>query len=65
MKKYYFSLLSLVLLFTACGQGVQSLTVDCTKPLSDANRVIYQMNVGAFTSEGTFQAAQQSTAQSP
>ena len=59
MKKYYFSLLSLVLLFTACGQGTQSFTVDGTKPLSDANRVIYQMNVGAFTAEGTFQSAQQ------
>ena len=59
MKKYYFSLLSLVLLFTACGQGTQSFTVDGTQPLSDANRVIYQMNVGAFTAEGTFQSAQQ------
>ena len=59
MKKYYFSLLSLVLLFTACGQGTQNFTVDGTQPLSDANRVIYQMNVGAFTAEGTFQSAQQ------
>ena len=59
MKKNIVSLLSLVLLFTACGQGTQSFTVDGTKPLSDANRVIYQMNVGAFTAEGTFQAAQQ------
>ena len=59
MKKYYFSLLSLVLLFTACGQGTQNFTVDSTQPLSDANRVIYQMNVGAFTAEGTFQSAQQ------
>ena len=38
MKKYYFSLLSLVLLFTACGQGTQNFTVDGTQPLSDANR---------------------------
>ena len=59
MKKNIVSLLSLVLLFTACGQGTQSFTVDGTKPLGDANRVIYQMNVGAFTAEGTFQAAQQ------
>ena len=59
MKKNIFSFLSLVLLFTACGQGTQSFTVDGTKPLGDANRVIYQMNVGAFTAEGTFQAAQQ------
>ena len=59
MKKNIFSFLSLVLLFTACGQGTQSFTVDGTQPLSDANRVIYQMNVGAFTAEGTFQAAQQ------
>ena len=59
MKKNIVSLLSLVLLFTACGQGTQSFTVDGTKPLGDANRVIYQMNVGVFTAEGTFQAAQQ------
>jgi len=59
MKKNIVSLLSLVLLFTACGQGTQSFTVDGTQPLNDANRVIYQMNVGAFTAEGTFQAAQQ------
>ena len=59
MKKNIVSLLSLVLLFTACGQGTQSFTVDGTKPLGDANRVIYQMNVGAFTAKGTFQAAQQ------
>ena len=59
MKKNIVSLLSLVLLFTACGQGTQNFTVDGTKPLGDANRVIYQMNIGAFTAEGTFQAAQQ------
>ena len=59
MKNNIVSLLSLVLLFAACGQGTQSFTVDGTQPLSDANRVIYQMNVGAFTKEGTFQAAQQ------
>ena len=59
MKKNIFSFLSLVLLFTACGQGTQNFTVDGTQPLSDANRVIYQMNVGAFTADGTFQAAQQ------
>ncbi len=59
MNKYYISLLTLVLLLTACGQSTQSFEVDGTQPVSDENRVIYQMNVGAFTAEGTFQAAQQ------
>ena len=57
MNKYYISLLTLVLLLTACGQSTQSFEVDGTQPVSDENRVIYQMNVGAFTQEGTFQAA--------
>ena len=59
MKKLYISLFSLVLLLTSCVQGTQRLEVDNTKPVSDENRVIYQMNVGAFTAEGTFQAAMQ------
>ena len=57
MNNYYISLLTLVLLLTACGQSTQSFEVDGTQPVSDENRVIYQMNVGAFTQEGTFQAA--------
>ena len=45
---------------TACGGGsAVSQRIDCTQPVSDENRVIYQMNVGAFTPEGTFKAAQQ------
>ena len=59
MKKLYISLFSLVLLLTSCVEGTQRLEVDNTKPVSDENRVIYQMNVGAFTAEGTFQAAMQ------
>ena len=59
MKNLYITVFSLVLLLTACGQGTQSFEVDCTEPVSDANRVIYEMNVGAFTPEGTFQAAKQ------
>jgi 1,4-alpha-glucan branching enzyme len=58
MKKYTISLLTLVLLLTACGQGTPSFTVDSTRPVSDANRIIYQLNVGAFTPEGTFKAAE-------
>ena len=59
MKKLHISLFSLVLLLTSCVEGTQRLEVDNTKPVSDENRVIYQMNVGAFTAEGTFQAAMQ------
>ncbi len=59
MKKYSISLIALLLLLTSCGQGTQRVVVDCTDPVSDGNRVIYQMNVGAFTAEGTFKAAQQ------
>ena len=44
----------------ACGGGSSvSQRIDNTQPVSDENRVIYQMNIGAFTPEGTFQAAQQ------
>ena len=49
--------LTAVLLLAACGRISANLSVDNTKPVSDGNRVIYQMNVGAFTTEGTFQAA--------
>ena len=47
-----------MLLLAACGSQ-PVFTVDNTKPVSPDNRVIYQMNIGAFTAEGTFQAAQQ------
>ncbi len=61
MKKNLSSLLTLVavLLIAACDPGKGQFTVDNTEPVSPDNRVIYQMNVGAFTAEGTFQAAQQ------
>ena len=62
MKKYCISLFTLVLLFAACGQGTQSFSVDNTKPVSQENRIIYQLNIGAFTTDGTFKAAQQQLA---
>ena len=34
------------------------ITIDNTNPVSISNRVIYEMNVGSFTSAGTFKAAQ-------
>ena len=43
MRNYYTYLLALVLLLTACGQGTQRYVIDQTKPVSAANRVIYQM----------------------
>ena len=61
MKKTLFSLgLLATVLIIACGGGSSvSQRIDNTQPVSDENRVIYQMNIGAFTPEGTFQAAQQ------
>lgn len=38
-----------MLLLAACGRISADLSVDNTKPVSDGNRIIYQMNVGAFT----------------
>lgn len=35
----------------------ETLNVDKTSPLSDQNSVIYELNVGSFTTEGTFTAA--------
>lgn len=35
----------------------QEVVVDNTKAIGDRNRVIYEMNVGSFTSAGTFAAA--------
>ena len=57
MKYWSNMILAAVLMLSACGGASKSLVVDSTQPVSDGNRVIYQMNVGAFTAEGTFQAA--------
>lgn len=64
MKKRYISFLSLVavLLLAACNPGGGTFTVDNTKPVTKENRVIYQLNIGAFTAEGTFKAAQEQLA---
>ena len=47
-----------MLLFNCTGES-SLLSVDNTKPVSDQNRVIYQLNIGAFTPEGTIQSARQ------
>ena len=47
-----------VLLLAACDPGKGVFSVDGTKPVSPENRIIYQLNVGAFTPEGTFKAAE-------
>ena len=54
--------LLIVLLLAACRPGGGAFTVDSTKPVTPENRVIYQLNVGAFTPEGTFKAAQEQLA---
>ena len=46
------------ILLTACNGGKKDFQVDNTLPISSQNRIIYEMNVGAFTPEGTFAAAQ-------
>ena len=46
-----------VLLMAACNTGNDRFDVDSTRASTPDNRVIYQMNVGAFTAEGTFKAA--------
>ena len=61
MRKNLVSVLTLAatLLLAACGGGKDTaFTVDSTTPVSTENRVIYQLNIGAFTPEGTFKAAQ-------
>lgn len=60
MKKLPYSILSFVaaLLLAACNPGKGAFSVDGTKPVSQENRIIYQLNIGAFTSEGTFKAAE-------
>ena len=61
MKKNIALLFSLVavLLLAACDPGEGRFTIDGTKPVSQENRIIYQLNIGAFTPEGTFKAAQE------
>ena len=51
MNKNLLSILTLVavLLLAACGPGKGAFSVDGTKPVSQENRIIYQLNVGAFT----------------
>lgn len=51
--------LLLVLLMAACNPGGGAFTVDNTKPVTQENRIIYQLNIGAFTPEGTFKALQE------
>ncbi len=48
-----------VLVFSACNPDKGKLMVDSTKPVSADNRIIYQLNIGAFTPEGTFNAAKE------
>ena len=56
-------ILAITLLLAACGGcAPDAFNVDNTKPTSTENRIIYQMNVGAFTPEGTFKAAQEQLA---
>ena len=51
--------LAITLLLAACGGCTPDVfSVDSPQPVSPENRVIYQMNIGAFTPEGTFKAAQ-------
>lgn len=71
MKKHYLLFLALATfsLLTGCssedspenpddGLNVETdLDVDNTQPIGDNNRVIYEMNVYNFTSQGTFKAA--------
>ena len=49
------AVLDYILTGTDAGPAV---SIDDTDPLSDKNRVIYEMNVGSFTTAGTLQAAQ-------
>ena len=60
MRKNLLSILSLVavLLLAACNPGKGGFPVDNTEPVSLENRIIYQLNIGAFTEEGTFKAAE-------
>jgi len=48
-----------ILMITIAVQAFAVLNVDNTTPLSDHHRVIYELNVYDFTSQGTFAAATQ------
>ena len=52
-------LLVLTLLLAACDGGRAPFAVDRTRPVGPENRIIYQLNIGAFTEDGTFKAAEQ------
>ena len=56
MKNYLFLILGLLAMVAPLSAA---WTVDYTEPLSDNNRVIYEMNVYDFTPQGTFAAAEQ------
>ncbi len=56
MKKCLFLILGLLAMVAPLSAA---WTVDYTEPLSDNNRVIYEMNVYDFTPQGTFAAAEQ------
>ncbi len=72
MKKHYFLLMAfaVVALLAGCKSETEpespeddtnketALDVDNTKPLGENNRVIYEMNVYNFTTQGTFKAAE-------
>ena len=55
MKKCLFLILGLLAMVAPLSAA---WTVDYTEPLSDNNRVIYEMNVYDFTPQGTFAAAE-------
>ena len=54
-KLFLMSLLACLMVLFSCEP---KFDVDNTTPVSPQNRVIYEMNVGSFTPEGTFAAAQ-------
>ena len=56
VKRLY---LILLLLLAVVAPMSAVLTVDDTEPISDNNRVIYELNLYDFTSQGTLAAAQQ------
>ena len=56
LKRLY---LILLLLLAVVAPMSAVLTVDNTEPISDNNRVIYELNLYDFTSQGTLAAAQQ------
>ena len=60
MKRIFIAaFLVAVLLQVACNAGKSGRQIDLTEPVTPENRVIYQLNIGAFTKEGTFEAARE------